>query len=140
MTGNTRRGFLRLATLVAATSACRGAQAAVCSSAFAPPRLGIQLYSLRGFSRDEALKHASEMGFEQVEFYSGMLALNATDEEISAFAAARGIKPLIPKGRWEGRDLEQTIFPFHCLEDDDDAEAGSERFIHEGGSDVTSDA
>lgn len=83
MIGNTRRGFLRLATLVAATSACRGAQAAVCSSAFAPPRLGIQLYSLRGFSRDEALKHASEMGFEQVEFYSGMLALNATDEEIA---------------------------------------------------------
>jgi sugar phosphate isomerase/epimerase len=48
------------------------------------PKLGIQLYSLRGFSRDAALKYASEIGFEQVEFYSGMLPLDSSDEVIAA--------------------------------------------------------
>lgn len=47
-------------------------------------QLGIQLYSLRGFDIDAALKHAAELGFSQVEFYSGMLATNASDEEIEA--------------------------------------------------------
>ncbi len=47
-------------------------------------KLGIQLYSLRNFSLDDALKHAKELGFEQVEFYSGMFPLNASDEAISA--------------------------------------------------------
>ena len=45
-------------------------------------KLGIQLYSLRGFKVDEALKHASELGFQQVEFYSGMLPTDASTEEI----------------------------------------------------------
>jgi sugar phosphate isomerase/epimerase len=47
------------------------------------PKLGIQIYSLRGYKVDEALKHASEMGFEQVEFYSGMLPLDASDAVIA---------------------------------------------------------
>ena len=47
-------------------------------------KLGIQLYSLRGFDVDQALKHASELGFEQVEFYSGMLATDASPEQIAA--------------------------------------------------------
>jgi sugar phosphate isomerase/epimerase len=46
-------------------------------------RLGVQLYSYRKFSVDDALKHAQEAGFEQVEFYSGMLPLNATPEVIA---------------------------------------------------------
>jgi sugar phosphate isomerase/epimerase len=33
---------------------------------------------------DEALEHAKELGFEQVEFYSGMLPLDASAEEIDA--------------------------------------------------------
>ncbi len=45
-------------------------------------KLGIQLYSLRGFKVDEALQHAKSVGFEQVEFYSGMFALNSTKEQI----------------------------------------------------------
>ena len=47
-------------------------------------KLGIQLYSLRGFDVDQALKYASELGFEQVEFYSGMLATNSSPDEIAA--------------------------------------------------------
>jgi sugar phosphate isomerase/epimerase len=47
-------------------------------------KLGIQLYSLRGFDVDQALKYASELGFEQVEFYSGMLATNSSTGEIAA--------------------------------------------------------
>lgn len=45
-------------------------------------KLGIQLYSLRGFDVDTALKHAADLGFSQVEFYSGMLATDASDDEI----------------------------------------------------------
>ncbi|MEZ6087230.1 MAG: sugar phosphate isomerase/epimerase [Pirellulaceae bacterium] len=47
-------------------------------------QLGIQLYSLRGYPVDEALKHAAELGFAQVEFYSGMLSTDATSDQIDA--------------------------------------------------------
>lgn len=46
-------------------------------------KLGIQLYSLRGFPVDAALQHAKHLGFEQVEFYSGMLPLDATASAIA---------------------------------------------------------
>jgi sugar phosphate isomerase/epimerase len=51
-----------------------------------PPRLklGIQLYSLRGYPVEQALEHAKELGFEQVEFYSGMLPLDASPGQIAA--------------------------------------------------------
>ena len=45
-------------------------------------KLGIQLYSLRGYPVDTALRHAKELGFEQVEFYRDMLPLDATAGEI----------------------------------------------------------
>jgi sugar phosphate isomerase/epimerase len=48
-----------------------------------PLKLGIQLYSLRGYPVEEALKHAKALGFEQVELFSGMLPLNASTEQIS---------------------------------------------------------
>jgi sugar phosphate isomerase/epimerase len=47
-------------------------------------KLGIQMYSLRGFDVDTALKHAADLGFSQVEFYKGMLSTDASDEEIAA--------------------------------------------------------
>ena len=47
-------------------------------------QLGIQMFSLRKYSLDEALRHASELGFTQVEFYKGMLATDASKEEIKA--------------------------------------------------------
>lgn len=46
-------------------------------------KLGIQLYSLRGFPVDEALQHAKDLGFEQVEFFSGMLPIDASAEQIA---------------------------------------------------------
>ena len=47
-------------------------------------KLGIQLYSLRGYPVDQALQHAKELGFEQVEFFSGMLPLDASAKQIAA--------------------------------------------------------
>jgi sugar phosphate isomerase/epimerase len=46
-------------------------------------KLGIQLYSLRGYPVEKALEHAKELGFEQVEFFSGMLPLDASAEQIA---------------------------------------------------------
>ena len=45
--------------------------------------LGIQLYSLREFSLEAALDHAKQIGFTQVEFYSKMLPLDSTAEQIA---------------------------------------------------------
>ena len=50
-------------------------------------KLGIQLYSLRDFPVDKALQHSKELGFEQVEFFSGMLPLDASPEQIAAIKA-----------------------------------------------------
>jgi inosose dehydratase len=84
MTHQTRRNFLKTSSLLAAGAACGTLAGTAHAAAAVPLKLGIQLYSLRGYSRDEALQHASDLGFEQVEFYSGMLALNASDDEIAA--------------------------------------------------------
>lgn len=84
MSLQTRRNFLQTTSLVAAMAACGGLPRAARAADDSGPKLGIQLYSLRGLKRDDALKAAAEIGFEQVEFYSGMLALNASDEEIAA--------------------------------------------------------
>lgn len=46
-------------------------------------RLGIQLYSLRSFPVEIALQHAKDLGFEQVEFYDGMLPVTSTAEQIT---------------------------------------------------------
>jgi sugar phosphate isomerase/epimerase len=46
-------------------------------------QLGIQLYSLREFSLEAALDHAKQIGFTQVEFYSKMLPLDSSAEQIA---------------------------------------------------------
>ncbi|MCA9060050.1 MAG: sugar phosphate isomerase/epimerase [Planctomycetaceae bacterium] len=79
-----RRRFLHNSSLLAAMTACGALPRLAHAAEGNGPKLGIQLYSLRGYQREEALKYAAEIGFEQVEFYSGMLALNASDEEIAA--------------------------------------------------------
>ena len=83
MSLQTRRSFLQTTSLIAAGAACGTLPGAALPGESSGPKLGIQLYSLRGYKRDEALKHASDMGFEQVEFYGGMLATDASDEEIA---------------------------------------------------------
>lgn len=79
-----RRGFL------AATSTAVAAAALPSTAMAAKPKraqLGIQLYSLRGYKVDEALRHAKDLGFDQVEFYGGMLATDASPEEIAKMKA-----------------------------------------------------
>ena len=83
MSLQTRRSFLKTTSMIAAGAACALPRLAFAAEPTVP-KLGIQLYSLRGYKLDEALKHASDMGFEQVEFYSGMLPINASDEDINA--------------------------------------------------------
>ncbi len=85
-----RRTILRNGAIVAGTLACGGFSLgnpfsiAGASPALAGSlKLGLQLYSLRKFSVDDALKHAKELGFEQVEFYSGMFPLDSSDEKIA---------------------------------------------------------
>jgi inosose dehydratase len=83
MSFQSRRNFLQKTSAVAAIAAF-GVMPSVARAARADgPKLGIQLYSLRGYNVDDALKYASEMGFEQVEFYSGMLPLDSSDERIA---------------------------------------------------------
>jgi sugar phosphate isomerase/epimerase len=74
------------AGLVPASPALRKLFAAEPASP-APLKLGIQLYSLRGYPVDKALVHAKDLGFEQVEFFSGMLPLDASTEQIAAMKA-----------------------------------------------------
>lgn len=54
------------------------------TTAKAPFKLGIQIYSLRGFSVDKALQSAKDLGFEQVEFFNGMFSSDSTQEQIDA--------------------------------------------------------
>lgn len=80
-----RRSFVTTFSACAITLASLPARA---SGGLFPPsaaglQLGIQLYSLRGFDVDTALKHAAEVGFQQVEFYSGMLPIESTPEHLA---------------------------------------------------------
>jgi sugar phosphate isomerase/epimerase len=68
---------------VSAVVSPRGAAAAVAS----PLTLGIQLYSLRGYKVDEALKHAKDLGLTRVEFYAGMYPLDADAAAMNAMNA-----------------------------------------------------
>lgn len=80
-----RRTFLASASVaMAAAATCRFAPSAVAADKNRL-KLGIQLYSLRGYKDPAvALKHAKELGFEQVEFYSGMFPLDSSAEHIAA--------------------------------------------------------
>ncbi len=76
-----RRGFLAAAaTLSAASPLATFAREA----AAADLNLGIQLYSLRGYKADEALKHARDIGFRFVEFYGDMFPVNSDAAAIAA--------------------------------------------------------
>ena len=86
MSSLSRRHFL------AATSAALASTSLLTSAArgvtFQAPKrrinLGIQLYSLREFSVEDALQQAKDIGFTHVEFYGSMLPLNSTPEKIAA--------------------------------------------------------
>jgi sugar phosphate isomerase/epimerase len=46
--------------------------------------IGIQMYSLRGFSPDEAFDHAKNLGFDYLEYYGGQFSPDSTPEQIDA--------------------------------------------------------
>ena len=74
-----RRGFVGVTSGLALSGLPMSQTLAAQASSL---QLGIQLYSLRKFDIDSALKHAAEAGFKQVEFYSGMLPIDASPEVI----------------------------------------------------------
>jgi sugar phosphate isomerase/epimerase len=74
-----RRGLLAAVGCTAVAASLRPAVAAADDL-----RLGIQMYSLRGYKVDEALQHARDLGFRFIEFYSGMFPLDSTPEQIAA--------------------------------------------------------
>lgn len=81
-----RRGFLQGLSVAASLSAfsLSPVSSLLAQEAKAAGlKLGIQIYSLRGFPVDVALDHTKNLGFEEVEFFSGMFPLTATDDEIS---------------------------------------------------------
>lgn len=89
-----RRQFIgQLSSCVAAGAAAAGLvtgspllQAARAATAKSSNKLklGIQLYSLRGFPLDKALQYAKDLGFEQVELFSGVVPVNSTPEQIAS--------------------------------------------------------
>ena len=63
MSLQSRRTFLNTASLVGTMAVCGTFPRLSLAASAERPRLGIQLYSLRGFKRDEEIKYASELGF-----------------------------------------------------------------------------
>jgi inosose dehydratase len=52
--------------------------------------IGIQSYSLRGFSVEDAIRHSGELGFAHIEFYPGHFSQDATPDEIAAMKKTMG--------------------------------------------------
>ena len=77
-----RRGFL--AAGAASCAALSPLATFAREAAAADLNLGIQLYSLRGYKVDEAMKHARDIGFRFVEFYGDMFPVNSDAAAIAA--------------------------------------------------------
>jgi len=77
-----RRGFLAAGAVTCAAVSPLAAFAR--EAAAADLNLGIQLYSLRGYKVDEAIKHARDIGFRFVEFYGDMYPVNSDAAAIAA--------------------------------------------------------
>lgn len=85
---STRRALLRDSALVAAgtllaPSLARAAE----KSPYGPFKMGIQSYSLREFSLDEALKHSQELGLHYWESFNAHIPLTTDAAAISALQA-----------------------------------------------------
>lgn len=80
-------------------------------------KLGIQMYSLRGYSVDEAIGHAADIGFRYLEFYPGMYSIKSTPEQIQAMnekMRERGLKITAHgvNGFTKDHDANRRIFEF----------------------------
>jgi inosose dehydratase len=80
---SSRRSFLAATGAAAGLNALLSMRSATAAAA-APLNLGIQLYSLRGYPVDEALRHARDLGVKSVEFYPGMWPITADADAIAA--------------------------------------------------------
>ncbi|MBS0208918.1 MAG: sugar phosphate isomerase/epimerase [Planctomycetes bacterium] len=79
-----RRRFLGVSA-GAAAAACLTSQRAVLAAAAASDlKVGIQMYSLRGFPVAEAMQHAHDLGFRVIEMYPGMFPISTDSSEIQA--------------------------------------------------------
>jgi sugar phosphate isomerase/epimerase len=77
-TSLSRRSFLAATAGGAAALSHLSPRACPASAASANTlNLGLQIYSLRTYKVDEALKHAHDMGFRFIEFYPGMYPLDS---------------------------------------------------------------
>jgi ABC-type sugar transport system substrate-binding protein len=76
-TNLSRRSFLTATAGAAALSPLAPLRRLAAAASANTLNLGLQLYSLRNYKVDEALKHARDLGFKFVEFYSGMYPLNS---------------------------------------------------------------
>lgn len=74
----------RLLSAAAASVAASPLAAIAREAAAADLNLGIQLYSLRGYKAEEAMKHARDIGFRFVEFYGDMFPVNSDAAAIAA--------------------------------------------------------
>ena len=74
-----RRNLLATGTVAAAAwmTRARAAEAAGLN-------LGLQMYSLRNYKPDEALRHARDLGFKHIEFYPGMFPITDDTAVIDA--------------------------------------------------------
>ncbi len=86
MSSLTRRHFLAATSAAIATAPLLNSVARGTTFQATQKRinLGIQLYSLREYSVEDALKQAKNIGFTHVEFYSNMLPLDSSAEKIAA--------------------------------------------------------
>jgi inosose dehydratase len=82
-----RRNLLATGTVAAAAwmTRARAAEAAGLN-------LGLQMYSLRGYKPDVALRHASDLGFKHIEFYPGMFPI--TDDAAAIDAMKKQVADL----------------------------------------------
>jgi sugar phosphate isomerase/epimerase len=82
-----RRTFLAASAAACGSAALTGGASAISGVAAAkeplPLTLGIQTYSLRGFSVDQAIDRVKELGLTRAEFYPGMFPTNADAEAIA---------------------------------------------------------
>ena len=83
----TRRRFLGTSAGLSAAAMLGFPRLSRGADKFAGFLIGIQSYSLRGFSADQAITYAKELGFDHIEFYSGQFSTESTPEQIDAMKA-----------------------------------------------------
>lgn len=113
-----RRRFLASATAAGAAMVLGRAPRARSAEAEADGfLLGLQSYSLRNFSVDQALRDSHELGLGSIEFFGGHFSLDSTAEQIAAMKkklAELDIKPLGHGVNGFGKDhaANRRVFEF----------------------------